>query len=95
MATYNDRKSWQKFLAPLVAALVALCGAGAAYLKSSSETKTTEDRLVERVVKIETKLESQDYRLTKNERDAEILKATLSDIKGDVSFIRGKLEGKK
>lgn len=95
MATYNSSSSWQKFLSPLVAALIALCSAAAVYLKASGENKKAEDRISERVVKLETKQESFEYRIGKNERDAELLKATLSDIKGDVSFIRGKLEGKK
>lgn len=94
MATYNGTRSWQKFLAPLVAALIALCGAATAYIKGKENTKDSEDRVVERIIKLETNVESQGYRLVRVERDGEILKATLSDMKSDLSFIRGKMEGK-
>lgn len=96
MAEYKIKSttSWQKFLAPLVAALIALCGAFTTYIKSLENTKDSEDRVVERIVKLEANVESQGYRLVKVERDGEILKATLSDMKSDLSFIRGKMEGK-
>lgn len=96
MATYKDNTtaSWQKFLTPLVTALIALCGAGAMYIKSLDTTKETEDKVIERIIKVETRVENQDFRLVKLERDADILKATLSDMKSDLSFIRGKMETK-
>jgi len=96
MATYTTKsiESWQKFLTPLVTALVALCGAGAVYLKGNDNTKVVEERTIERVVKLESKVDNLSYRTIKLERDADLLKATLADMKSDLSFIRGKLEGK-
>jgi hypothetical protein len=44
---------------------------------------------------METRIELIEQRTSKVERESEILKGTLSDIKSDVSFIRGKMEAQK
>lgn len=95
MATSEETKSWQKFLSPLVAAVIALCGAGAAYLKAGDDTKASEDKVVERIIKVETELQNTQFRVGKLERDSELLRGTLSEMKSDLSFIRGKMEGNK
>lgn len=94
MATYNkeNASSWQKFLSPLVAALIAVCGAGAAYLKSGDNTAKSEDRMIERIVKMEAVQESQKASILKLERDSDLLKGTLGEMNASLSYIRGKLE---
>ena len=95
MATYKETTtSWQKFLSPLVAAAIAVCSAGAAYLKGIDNTAKSEDRVVERIVKVEVNQEAQSASIARLERESELLKGTLADMKSDLSFIRGKMEGK-
>lgn len=93
--TEKTAQSWQKFLAPMVAAIVALCGACGAYLKAGNDTKASEDKVVERIIKVETELQNTQFRVGKLERDSELLRGTLSEMKSDLSFIRGKMEGGK
>lgn len=94
MPTYNSKDSaaWRGLLKPLVFALVTLCAAGTAYLKAHTEVSESHDLAIERMAKLEAKVESDCFRIGKVERDAEILKASLANIQSDVSYIRGKLE---
>lgn len=94
MPTYNAKESaaWRGLLKPLIIALATFCAAGTAYLKAHSEVSESHDLAIERMAKLEAKVENADFRLLKVERDAELLKASLSNIQSDVSYIRGKLE---
>lgn len=94
MATYNSKESaaWRAMVKPLVLALVTLAAAATAYIKAHTENNQNHETVVERIVKLETARESDSFRLNKLERDAELLKASLSNIQSDVSYIRGIME---
>ena len=89
MPTNNDIE-WRKFLQPLVTGLVALMAAATLYLqRQDSDDTESRIRAVE-VEVVELKERSNGYGM-----DIEKFKQTLSDIRSDVSFIRGKLENGK
>lgn len=89
MAT-NNNTEWRKFLQPLVTGLVALMAAATLYLqRQDSDDVGTRVRAVE-VEIVELKARSDRYG-----SDLDKFKETLSDIRSDVSFIRGKLENNK
>lgn len=88
----NDSAQWRKILQPLIAALVALAGAATVYVKTHSEINDSHDAAVRFNALVEARLTSLESRMQKSERDAEILKATLGDMRSDLSFIRGTLE---
>lgn len=93
--TEKTTQSWQKFLAPIAAAIVALCGACGSYLKSHSEISEKHDAEVAERARMEmlVKQNSEDIAILK--ADNALMKSTLYNISNDVSFIRGKLEGGK
>lgn len=85
----NESTQWRKFLQPLVTGLVALMAAATLYLqRQDSDDTESRIRAVE-VEVVELKERSNGYGM-----DIEKFKQTLSDIRSDVSFIRGKLESK-
>lgn len=97
MAEYKIKSttSWQKFLAPLVAAMVALCGACGSYLKSHAELSSNRDAEIELRAKLELQVKQNREDIATLKSDNALMKATLYQIGNDVSFIRGKLEGGK
>lgn len=94
MSNYKT-SSWQKFLAPLVAALIALCGAGAAYLKSKSEITEQHDIEVTERAKVQMQVNQNREDISVLKADNALMKSTLYQIGNDVSFIRGKMEAEK
>ena len=92
MTTRKDSAKWREMLKPLILALIALASATTAYVKSHSEVNEGSERNAVSMAKMETRIELIEQRTSKVERESEILKGTLSDIKSDVSFIRGKME---
>ena len=95
MTTRKDSAKWREMLKPLILALIALASATTAYVKSHSEVSEGSERNAVSMAKMETRIELIEQRTSKVERESEILKGTLSDIKSDVSFIRGKMEAQK
>lgn len=74
------QKQWMEFLKPLVVALIALATAATAYLQRS-DSSAMDSRMTALEVQVQ---EIQPWR---NKVDN-----LLSDIRSDVSFIRGKME---
>lgn len=72
--------SWMEFLKPLVVALIALATAATAYLQRA-DSSAMDSRMTALEVQVQ---EIQPWRSK--------VDGLLSDIRSDVSFIRGKLE---
>ena len=85
-----EGEKWRKFLQPLVTGLVALVAAAALYLQRSDN-----DRTDSRLTALEIRADVTDKRSDKFGSDIDNFKVLLGDIRSDVSFIRGKLEGDK
>lgn len=88
MSTEQDK--WRKFLQPLVTAAVAALTAYTYYVQTSQEEKTDS-----RLTALEIRADVTDKRSDKFGADIDNFKVLLGDIRSDVSFIRGKLEGSK
>lgn len=86
----NEHSEWRKFLQPLVTAAVAALTAYTYYVQSNSEEKTEA-----RFVTLEVRQDVVEKRSDKFGADIDNFKILLGDIRSDVSFIRGKLEGNK
>lgn len=89
----NESKQWRKFLKPLVGAAVLFFTASAGYF----EYKQREDSNVfkEDVAAMKVRMETYEKRSDKVDGYIDNFNVILSDIRSDVSFIRGKLEAKK
>lgn len=86
MAT-NESSQWRRFLQPLVTGLVALMAAATLYLQRHDS-----DDIESRVKALEVRVDEQAKRSDRFGDDIDKFKVMLSDIRSDVSFIRGKLE---
>lgn len=75
--------TWMEFLKPLVVALIALATAATAYLQRA-ESSAMDSRMTALEVQVQ---EIQPWRSK--------VDGLLSDIRSDVSFIRGKMEAGK
>lgn len=89
----NESRQWRKFLKPLVGAAVLFFTASAGYF----EYKQREDSNVfkEDVAAMKVRMETYEKRSDKVDGYIDNFNVILSDIRSDVSFIRGKLEAKK
>lgn len=83
-------KQWIDFLKPLVAALVVLVTAATAYLQ-----RTDNSAMDSRMTAIEVEVKSFQPWRTRVDGEMDNFHAVLSDIRSDVSFIRGKMEAGK
>lgn len=83
----NESTQWRKFLQPIVTGLVALMAAATLWLQRQDSTD-----IESRVTAVEIKVDEQAKRSDKYGEDIDKFKQTLSDIRADVSYIRGKLE---
>lgn len=83
----NESTQWRKFLQPIVTGLVALMAAATLWLQRQDSTDVES-----RVTAVEIKVDEQAKRSDKYGEDIDKFKQTLSDIRADVSYIRGKLE---
>ena len=79
----KSSKQWMEFLKPVVVGLCALMSAAAMYLQRT-ESSSVDSRLTAVEVQVES---IQPWRGK--------VDAMLSDIRSDVSFIRGKMEANK
>ena len=88
----QESREWRKMVKPLIGVMISLCAAGVVYLKSHSESSESHDRQVAdyAVLKAQVMNNSESIIQFKSEQNA--LKQTLSDMRSDVSFIRGKME---
>ena len=90
MSNSIEHEKWRKFLQPLVTAAVAALTAYTYYLQNQSEEKTEA-----RFVALEVRQDVIEKRSDKYGADIDNFKILLGDIRSDVSFIRGKLEGSR
>jgi hypothetical protein len=88
MATESSQ--WRKFLQPIATGLVALMAAGTFYLQQHSSDDTES-----RIKALEIRVDEQTKRSDRFGDDIEKFKVLLSDIRSDVSFIRGRMENGK
>ena len=89
----SEQAQWRKFLKPLVGGAVTLMAVAAGYLQYIQKQDTTEIRT--RVTALETRADAQDKRSDKFGDEIDNFKVLLSDIRSDVSFIRGRMESRK
>ena len=81
------QKQWMEFLKPVVVGLCALMSAAAMYLQRTEST-SVDSRLTALEVQTET---LQPWR-ARVDGEMDNFRSVLSDIRSDVSFIRGKME---
>ena len=86
----NESTQWRKFLQPVVTGLVALMAAGVGYLQYLQ--KQDGEKRDSRIAVLEVQVSEQVKRSDKFDADIDNFKVLLSDIRSDVSFIRGKME---
>lgn len=86
----TESSQWRKFLQPVVTGLVALMTALTLYLQRQDS-----GNLEVRVKAVEIRVEEQVKRSDKFEYGFNKLENAVSDIRSDVSFIRGKMESGK
>ena len=84
------QKQWMEFLKPVVVGLCALMSAVAMYLQRTEST-SVDSRLTALEVQAET---LQPWR-ARVDGEMDNFRSVLSDIRSDVSFIRGKMEAGK
>ena len=82
--------TWMEFLKPVVVGLCALMSAAAMYLQRTEST-SVDTRLTALEVQTET---LQPWR-ARVDGEMDNFRSVLSDIRSDVSFIRGKMEAGK
>ena len=82
--------TWMEFLKPVVVGLCALMSAAAMYLQRTEST-SVDSRLTALEVQTET---LQPWR-ARVDGEMDNFRSVLSDIRSDVSFIRGKMEAGK
>ena len=90
MSSVSEGKEWRKLLQPLITGLATLVAAAALYFQRSDS-----DRTDSRLTALEIRADVTDKRSDKFGSDIDNFKVLLGDIRSDVSFIRGKLEGGK
>lgn len=81
---------WMEFLKPVVVGLVALMSAATMYLQRT-ESSSVDARITALEVQTET---LQPWR-ARVDGEMDDFRAVLSDIRSDVAYIRGKMEGGK
>lgn len=81
---------WKKTVQPLITALVAFLAAATLYLQRS----TTEENDAWQS-RTETRIEYLESRSAQRDVDFKDIRAVLSDVRADISFVRGVLESKK
>lgn len=78
---------------PLIGVMISLCAAGVVYLKSHTEISETHDRQVAEFAVLKAQVLNNSESILQFKAEQNALKQTLSDMRADVSFIRGKMEG--
>lgn len=91
--TNRESNEWRKMVKPLIGVMISLCSAGVVYLKSHSEISESHDRQVADYAVLKARVISNSESILQFKAEQNALKQTLSDMRADVSFIRGKMEG--
>ena len=91
--TNSESNEWRKMVKPLVGVMISLLSAGVVYLKSHSEISESHDRQVADYAVLKARVISNSESILQFKAEQNALKQTLSDMRADVSFIRGKMEG--
>ena len=86
----NEPTQWRKFLQPVVTGLVALMAAATLYLQQQGSAATEQRNRA-----LEVRVDEQVKRSDRFGDDIDKFKVLLSDIRSDVSFIRGRMEAPK
>lgn len=89
----SEGAAWRKFLKPLVGAAVLLCTASAGYFEYQQRQDSAAFK--EDVAALKIRMETYEKRSDKVDGYIDNFNAILSDIRSDVSFIRGKMEAVK
>lgn len=91
--TNRESNEWQKMVKPLIGVMISLCSAGVVYLKSHTEISEAHDKQVAEYAVLKARVISNSESILQFKAEQNALKQTLSDMRADVSFIRGKMEG--
>lgn len=86
----TESTQWRKFLQPVMTGLVALMAAATLYLQRQGSDDTEQ-----RIKALEIRVDEQVKRSDRFGDDIDKFKVLLSDIRSDVSFIRGRMEAPK
>ena len=89
----SEGKAWRKFLKPLVGAAVLFFTASAGYFEYQQRQES--NAFKEDVAAMKVRMETYEKRSDKVDGYIDNFNVMLSDIRSDVSFIRGKMEGGK
>lgn len=89
----SEGKAWRKFLKPLVGAAVLFFTASAGYFEY--QQRQDSNAFKEDVAALKIRMETSEKRSDKVDGYIDNFNVILSDIRSDVSFIRGKLEAKR
>lgn len=89
----NEGAAWRKFLKPLVGAAVLFFTASAGYFEY--QQRQDSNAFKEDVAALKIRMETSEKRSDKVDGYIDNFNVILSDIRSDVSFIRGKLEAKR
>ena len=89
----SEGAAWRKFLKPLVGAAVLFCTASAGYFEY--QQRQDSNAFKEDVAMMKVRMETYEKRSDKVDGYIDNFNAILSDIRSDVSFIRGKMEAVK
>lgn len=89
----SEGNAWRKFLKPLVGAAVLFFTAYAGYFEYQQRQDSAAFK--EDVAALKIRMEASEKRSDKVDGYIDNFNVILSDIRSDVSFIRGKLEAKK
>lgn len=86
----TESSKWRKLLEPAIKGLIILMTAAVGYLQFLQ--KQEGEKRDARIAVLENQASEQVKRSDKFDRKIDAFEITLSDIRSDVSFIRGKLE---
>lgn len=89
----NESRQWRKFLKPLVGAAVLFFTASAGYFEY--QQRQDSNAFKEDVATMKVRMETYEKRSDKVDGYIDNFNVILSDIRSDVSFIRGKMEAGK
>ena len=86
----KNANKWMEFLKPVVVGLCALMSAAAMYLQRTESTSVDS-----RITALEVQTETLKPWRARVDGEMDNFRSVLSDIRSDVSFIRGKMEAGK
>ena len=89
----SEGAAWRKFLKPLVGAAVLFFTASAGYFEYQQRQES--NAFKDDVAAMKVRMETYEKRSDKVDGKIDNFEILLSDIRSDVSFIRGKMEGGK